>query len=414
MRREQIIAAVSGPPSSSRFPYLDDIVEAPFAGGLVLVRKTARKLCLLNGSGALAWRLYHEEGSVERAAFGLAETYDIGKEAAADAVTASLEEWRAAGLLDAGLDVSLNVGLEAPAGRTTVPPVDPSAGAGIERAYRLGARGFRIRYSAGGEEALVHSRLEHISVEALPTFPLIEVRHDDAGFVISASGTADAAEDGAEAVGLVFRRIVEIIHPESRWIAHLHAAAVRLGEATLLLPGSKGAGKSTLTAALVHAGAAYLSDDVVFLDERCRAVPLPVRLAVKEGSWDVVAALFPELRRAEISTLRTAPIRYIDPEPQGAPGEAGKTAPHPVNAIVFPRYRPEGPAELRPLPPEEALIRLVEDRTWFSCEAADVATWTDWLMRVPAFSLEYASLDEAVPLAREASSVVSGLRSKGS
>ena len=163
MRRERIIAAVSGPTSSSRFSYLDDIVAAPFAGGLVLVRKTARKLCLLNGSGAVAWRLYHEEGSVERAAFGLAESYDIGREAAADALTASLEEWRSAGLLD--------LSPEAPPARTPVPPGGPSASAGIERAYRLGTRGFRIRYSAAGEEAFVHSRLEHISVEALPTFP---------------------------------------------------------------------------------------------------------------------------------------------------------------------------------------------------------------------------------------------------
>jgi len=56
-----MIAAVSGPRSSSPFPCLDDVGAAPFAGSLALVRKSTIKLCLLNGSAALVWRLYHYE-----------------------------------------------------------------------------------------------------------------------------------------------------------------------------------------------------------------------------------------------------------------------------------------------------------------------------------------------------------------
>jgi hypothetical protein len=385
---------VPRPREALPFSYLDDVVTAPFGEGLVVVRRTGGQLGLLNSSGALVWRLYHGgaeiEGS-ERAAHGLVEAFGIGPEEAADAVASSLVSWRASGLLDAP-DGAAVVEEAAPS------PAWPVAGT-IERAYRLGDGHFRIGYGTSGLMGMVHPRLEHLQETGHDGSPLIEVLEAGEGFVVTDRGHTDTAGDLSGTIGLLFRRIVEVLHPRTRWIAHLHSAAVRLDGSTLLLAGGKGIGKSTLTAALLHAGAAYLSDDVVFLDERCRAVPLPVRLALKEGSWPVVASLFPELLAAEVSRSRTAPVRYLTPaSPVG--GEGG--SPEPPKALLFPRYLPAAPAVLRAIPPEEALVRLVEDRTWFSREESDVRAWAAWLARVPAWSLEYGSLRDALPLVREA------------
>ncbi len=376
---------------SPLFPYLDGVVATPFDGGLVLVRPAERRLCLLNGSGAAVWRLYHGEGSVERAADLLAVAYGIGSEEAAAAVESSLAEWRSAGFLDPARPVRDRV-----EGSLPRPLPAPSSRQGTERSYRLGACSFRILYGAAGLEDFVHPRLEHLSAASLPGAPRIEIYAAGEGAIVSGTGGWDETADGSEAIGLVFRRIVEILHPGARWIAHLHAAAVGVGGATLLLPGAKGAGKSTLTAALVHAGAAYLSDDVVFLDDLCRAVSLPVRLALKEGSWKVVGELFPALGRESVSALRSAPVRYLDPSPEAGTCEA---LPRPVRAIVFPRFLPGSAASLRPVPPGEALLRLVDDRAWLSWEEEDIGAWTRWLTEVPAYSLEYSTLPEAVSLA---------------
>ena len=61
------------------------------------------------------------------------------------------------------------------------------------------------------------------------------------------------------------------------------------------MPADSGSGKSTLTAALVHAGLRYFSDDVVPLDHGLRIRPMPLGISLKEGSWPVLAARYPEL-----------------------------------------------------------------------------------------------------------------------
>ncbi len=86
----------------------------------------------------------------------------------------------------------------------------------------------------------------------------------------------------------------------------IHAAALEIDGHALLLPGPSRQGKSTLTQALVQAGAGYLSDDIAILDSEglVRAFGRPIRLRSDRG-W--VSASTPP-----VSTRRLRPRWIVD------------------------------------------------------------------------------------------------------
>jgi hypothetical protein len=62
----------------------------------------------------------------------------------------------------------------------------------------------------------------------------------------------------------------------------VHAGVVAVKGRALLLPGRSRSGKTSLTAALVRAGAAYYSDEFAVLDQEGRIRPYPRPLAVRQ------------------------------------------------------------------------------------------------------------------------------------
>jgi hypothetical protein len=74
----------------------------------------------------------------------------------------------------------------------------------------------------------------------------------------------------------------------------LHAAGVVLNGAGVIISGPSGSGKTTLTAALVRAGFRYLTDEALAIDPTThRLLPFPKALAIKRGSWGLLADLRP-------------------------------------------------------------------------------------------------------------------------
>src|SRR5262249_58546343 len=72
----------------------------------------------------------------------------------------------------------------------------------------------------------------------------------------------------------------------------IHAGGVALDGTAVALPAAMESGKSTLTAGLVRAGYAYLTDEAVMLDwETSAVIPFPKPISLDPGSW----RLFPEL-----------------------------------------------------------------------------------------------------------------------
>jgi hypothetical protein len=142
-------------------------------------------------------------------------------------------------------------------------------------------------------------------------------------------------------------RILEIVEARLAGYVTLHAAAVARDDRLLLLAGESGAGKTTLTLALLRDGWTYLSDDVAPIDVSTGEVaPFPKPLGVKEPSaWEGVAAAFRDLPAAP------RPVRgFLVPPATFSIG----TEPLAPNLLVFPRFRRGDPLVVEELTPAKA------------------------------------------------------------
>jgi hypothetical protein len=190
------------------------------------------------------------------------------------------------------------------------------------------------------------------------------------------------------------RRLVLASHPDRRWLAVLHAAAVAGPAGAALLCGTSGAGKSTLTGFLLASGLAFVTDDYAPLEAGSwRLWPVPLGLSVKEGSWPLLAAAFPDLATATIVRTRQRRQRYVRP-PRIA------SAPAPVACLVFPLYQPGTGVDLVALRPGEALALCAQSGGWFESSPERLEELTRWLARTPAYALSYGDTGGAVAAVR--------------
>jgi hypothetical protein len=135
-----------------------------------------------------------------------------------------------------------------------------------------------------------------------------------------------------------------------RSLYSVHAAGAALGDRAVLLPGASGAGKSTLAVALVRAGFALLSDDMVFLDGdlRVHGFPDEADLTAESARW------FPELGALDGDAPAGWPKHRVRLEEVFDAQLAGVCRPA---AVVFPVIS-EGASRLEPMAPEQALLSL--------------------------------------------------------
>ncbi|MBC7677923.1 MAG: hypothetical protein H7233_02880, partial [Pseudorhodobacter sp.] len=130
----------------------------------------------------------------------------------------------------------------------------------------------------------------------------------------------------------------------------VHAGVVRLpGGGVLAMPAESGTGKSTMTAALVQAGAAYVSDEALVLDRGLvvTAYPRPLLLAADRASALGLG----------VSVLRAAEVAY-PPASLGPAVTAGE--PLRLRHVVRLLRRP-GPVSLARLPGLDSAPLVLED-----------------------------------------------------
>lgn len=144
-----------------------------------------------------------------------------------------------------------------------------------------------------------------------------------------------------------------------RGFLKLHAAAVSGCGTGIVLPGTSGAGKSTIACFLVQDGYKYLSDELALVDhETLELSPFPRCAMVRQE----VSHLFsPGTIRTSESTASFGAIKYFA---QLQPGDAYtpemRTS---VEHVVFPRYEAGAATRLNSISGREALIRLFEEAT---------------------------------------------------
>jgi len=174
---------------------------------------------------------------------------------------------------------------------------------------------------------------------------------DDDNTVVCDGARLAARQPAASAVGWTLWHLTQLAC-SSRHRTVLHAAAVSRRGGAVVLPGARGAGKSTLAAALVHAGWDLLSDELAGVDlQRDLVHPFPRPVALCQESL----AQLPPLEGvgwggpSDKVHLRAGELR------------TGSSSPAlPVRTLVFPRYRPGATGEAKAIGRPDALVRLTE------------------------------------------------------
>lgn len=130
------------------------------------------------------------------------------------------------------------------------------------------------------------------------------------------------------------RKYIALYAPDHVFV---HAGVVGVEERAIVLPGRSFAGKTTLVAALVQAGAEYWSDEYAVLDADGLVHPYPKPLSMR------------------IDASRATEERPIE----SLGGRAGDR-PLPVALIAFTSYRPGVAWALRPRTAGEGAVKLLE------------------------------------------------------
>ena len=138
----------------------------------------------------------------------------------------------------------------------------------------------------------------------------------------------------------------------------LHAGAVAIQGAGIILAGPPDSGKTSLTMALLLKGYSYLSDELAVVDPITRELhPYPKPLSIRDPS------LFPELdwRRClypEPEAGEPGAVWYIHPEDFTA---TPISEPVPVRYVIFPKYDPTAAPHLQQLSKGRAAWQLMEN-----------------------------------------------------
>ncbi|WP_456452206.1 hypothetical protein [Hydrogenimonas sp.] len=207
-----------------------------------------------------------------------------------------------------------------------------------------------------------------------------------------------AAPVALETMPLILQENLIIAYYQARsYLMALHAAAVSVEGRTVVMPAASGSGKSTLAAAFAARGYGLFSDEIALVGHEGRVCPLPFSMNIKEGSWEVLASLYPALMH-QPSHLRFDGqlVKFLSPVNL-------KQAEEEVGAIVFPKYEKDASCKVEELSACETLRRIKEAGYQLD-EPLVVERFErilEHLLAKPSYALTYGSLDEAIMMVRE-------------
>lgn len=181
----------------------------------------------------------------------------------------------------------------------------------------------------------------------------------------------------------------------------LHAAVLEHNGRAVVLPGDPGAGKSTLTAALMLAGWRLLSDEITMVDrDDGLLVPLARPVSLKNRSIDVIRARDPAAVLGDVAAdTHKGTVTHLRPSAQSVARMDEKArAAH----VVFPRWRAGAATRLGPRPKADAFMHNATHafnysllgRLGFELNAALIDACDCW-------DFEYSDLDDALRVFEE-------------
>jgi hypothetical protein len=261
---------------------------------------------------------------------------------------------------------------------------------------------FRVALDAPELEPGLDQALAHLRCPVDVPDVELDVRASGSdGWVVLVDGEpAHHCRTAEEVLPVIKQQLRETAASRHDFRIGVHAGVVSLGGACVLLPGSAGSGKTTLTAGLIRSGATYLSDELAMLEGPGLCVrPFPLALTIKDGSLGPLRPLYPEIHTLTLHLREDhVPVRYLPPPPASLPADDEA---RPVAAIVFPRYDAAAGTALQPLGRPAALERLLAE-AHIPPERLDrdsAESLVRWMRTLECFDLRISSLERAVDLA---------------
>jgi hypothetical protein len=295
----------------------------------------------------------------------------------------------------------------APRATNTHPESAPAEPSESEwRHYLLGELSFRIQYPLATVKTRIHPVLAHLETTpaAVTTGMQIEIDiHEEEGLFQLHCGNEKSGQliTDRELVPQIYQLILIKAYESSGCLAGLHAGAVSIDGRCLLFPATPGSGKSTLVAALMSAGATYLTDELVLLMPDSALRPLPISLGLKKGSWPLFTPSHPELDRLPVHVQADGTkVRYLSPTSTAPQVDTPGTHLH---ALIFPRYAAGSQTQLTPISTAKAFYRLAAAGYAVPGDLTPevVTALLDWISCQECYELQVGDLDHAVSTVKE-------------
>ncbi len=367
----------------------------PIEGGLLLLDAGADCLFAYNDTARYVWELIEAGRVAEDLAPEFAQAWGIALPRAQADLASIVAQWRMQGLLAGSENRAASVG----PGSEIVTDEHRAAPIRWASEWTCTIGGTTIAFAAENDlPAPIRLLLRHLETPGARPQAHIEIRSAPSGEAVLVSNGLERVRtsDPAQFVGGVWQTILELIHPEVRWRAIIHGAALAHNGTGLALIGPSGSGKSTLAAGLLGRGFGYRADDIVALSEPDgMIVPWPLPLSIKKGSVDVLKSRYPELARALCYRTKGVEARLLIP-----PADAWDAEPVRLKALFFPRFTEGAVPKKRKLSSFQALERLLTDRIWLGHPITEerVRSFLAWLDDTPAYAVSYGTLNDGVQL----------------
>jgi HprK-related kinase A len=181
----------------------------------------------------------------------------------------------------------------------------------------------------------------------------------------------------------------------------LHAAVLEKNGRAVVLPGDPGAGKSTLTAALMLSGWRLLSDEITLIDrDDGQLVGLARPVSLKNASIDVIRHAFPDaVIGSPAYDTHKGTVAHVKPSADSVARVNEKARPA---WVIFPRWKQGSAACLSPHSRADAMLHTANHAFNYSLLGGLGFELNAALMDAcTCYDFEYSNLDDALQVFSE-------------
>jgi len=373
---------------------------------VLVFSEKAQALFRLNPTAAIIWSGLEQGLPPHEIAGELAEEFSILPDLTDADVGRAIAEWTTLGLLvsnaesDVAPERSLNWKDPVETGRE-FSGLSSTTRFPSRFAFTLAECGIAVRCSQPRQAGSVRPIFAHLVSEPRHVNAVIDVVYYQGSHVVVRGQRVVGRCSSLNEIGpLLSQEALRVAYRSRDFLVAVHAAVLGGRNGCIVLAGKSAVGKTTLAAGLMRAGFRFFTDEVAIVDRATgQVLPCPASLRVKDGSWDTIAGVWPNLKSVA-DTIAPAGfrIRYVAPVPGSF--ASGIDEASPVRHLVFPRYSPEASTDLVPMSRAEALEVLQETGCEMkgSLTSRTIADLVDWIKGINCYRMEVSSLSEAVPL----------------